>query len=162
MALVSTTVFSQNQSIEGNQLKPTQNEVHKKRFLNNQTQAQVTVEQWVKFWNNYNLDQLPNLFIQDKRLTYFSSETQGLIRSYNAIVKHHQGFGFVPKGKTQQNKLWLTDIEYQPLGDTAYQVTAIWHFKNAIKNTLQTGPVSLTLLKESNQFKIVHAHFANY
>ena len=53
---------------------------------------------WVELWAIYDLDRLPGLFLQDERLTDFSSETEGLLRGYDRIVEHHRGFGFEPGG----------------------------------------------------------------
>jgi len=32
------------------------------------------VDEWVAVWNSYDLDQVPKLFLDDERVTYFSFE----------------------------------------------------------------------------------------
>ena len=82
-----------------------------------------------------------------------------LHRTGSEVIKHHKGFGFVNGGKSQQNKLWLEDLIITSLGQSVV-VTGIWFFKKPGK--LQKGPVTIFYLKEDNQFKIAHMHFANY
>jgi hypothetical protein len=48
------------------------------------------VDDWVKFWNTYDLNQVEKLFLKDDRVTYFSSERQGVIKGYEALVRHHE------------------------------------------------------------------------
>jgi ketosteroid isomerase-like protein len=83
---------------------------------------------WVDMWNSYDLSKIENLFLKDSRLTYFSSEKEGLIKGIEAIRKHYEGFGFIKGGKTQEYKLWLEDINTEIYGDTAV-ITAIWYFQ---------------------------------
>ena len=35
------------------------------------------VDAWVEIWNTYDLNQVDKLFLQDERVTYFSSEKEG-------------------------------------------------------------------------------------
>ncbi len=57
------------------------------------------VQDWVEMWNTYDLDQVQRLFLDDQRLTYFSSEKEGIIRGMDAVLEHHRGFGFVRPSK---------------------------------------------------------------
>jgi len=119
------------------------------------------VNDWVRFWNNYDLDQLERLFLKDGRVTYFSSEKQGIIKGYEALVKHHEGFGFVKGGKIQPNKLWLEGIDVEDFGDSAI-VCAVWFFKRPNAVTPQKGPVTIVYERLPEGWRITHANFGNY
>jgi ketosteroid isomerase-like protein len=123
------------------------------------SEIKTCVDKWVKMWNTYDLLEVKRLFLNSNKLTYFSSEKQGIIKGIDEVIKHHKGFGFVNGGKSQQNKLWLEDLTITPLGKSVI-VTGIWFFKKPGK--LQKGPVTIVYLKQDNQFKIAHMHFANY
>lgn len=122
-------------------------------------EIKTCVDKWVKMWNTYDLQEVKRLFLNRNKLTYFSSEKEGIIKGIDEVIKHHKGFGFVKGGKSQRNKLWLEDLTITPLGQSVV-VTGIWFFKKPGK--LQKGPVTIVYLKEENQFKIAHMHFANY
>ena len=57
---------------------------------------------WVDMWNAYDLSQVDQLFLIDENLTYFSSETQGVLQGIDAIREHHRGFGFIEGGKIKR------------------------------------------------------------
>lgn len=117
---------------------------------------------WVTLWNSYDLDQVQELFLTDDRLTYFSSERQGAITGFAAIVHHHQGFGFVPGGKPTANRLWLEGELYQAFGDAAV-VTAIWFFRRAATGQVQKGPVTFVCVRDaSGGWRLAHLNFGNY
>lgn len=116
--------------------------------------AQELIKAWEKSWNTYDLDEVKKLFVNDSSVTYFSSERAGLIHGIDSLVRHHRGFGFVPGGKVSPNRLWLTDVRY-----LTGSVTATWHFQRP-DNPEQRGPVTF-VLRNSNGFRIVHAHFSN-
>lgn len=120
-----------------------------------------TIDEWVKFWNTYDLDQVEKLFLTDNRVTYFSSEKQGVIKGYEALVKHHEGFGFVRGGKKAANKLWLEGIDVEDFGDNAV-VCAIWFFKRPTSESPQKGPVTLVYEQTRDGWRIAHANFGNY
>jgi ketosteroid isomerase-like protein len=120
-----------------------------------------TVYEWVKFWNTYDLDQVGNLFLRDGRVTYFSSEKQGVIKGYEALVKHHEGFGFVKGGKTQPNRLWLEGMDIEDFGDSAI-VCAVWFFKRPNAENPQKGPVTIVYERTRDGWRIAHANFGNY
>jgi len=61
--------------------------------------APPVIAEWQTFWNTYDLHQMDKLFMNNDALTYFSSEKEGLIRGFDAMVEHHKGFGFVPGGE---------------------------------------------------------------
>jgi ketosteroid isomerase-like protein len=119
------------------------------------------VDDWVKFWNTYDLNQVEKLFLKDDRVTYFSSEKQGVIKGYEALVRHHEGFGFVKGGKVQPNKLWLEGMDVEDFGDSAI-VCAVWFFKRPNAESPQKGPVTIVYERTPDGMRIAHAHFGNY
>ena len=125
--------------------------------------TETIVGQWVSMWNTYDLSMVDSLFITDERLTYFSSEKEGLIRGIEAVREHHVGFGFVEGGKDQQNELWVEDLQRQSFGDVA-TVEGVWYFRNvsADSSTTQKGPVTFVYVFDEKQYRIAHVHFANY
>ena len=44
---------------------------------------------WVDMWNSYDLNQVDKLFLQDNRITYFSSEREGAFIGSEAVREHH-------------------------------------------------------------------------
>jgi hypothetical protein len=125
--------------------------------------AEAYVDRWVELWQTYDLDLVDVLFLANDRLTYFSSEREGLIRGLDAVREHHRGFGFVPGGKTPAQKLWVENVEADPFGDTVV-VTAIWYFgdpgRPAVEN--QRGPMTMVYVRDGDVFRIAHLHFAGY
>lgn len=119
------------------------------------------VEDWVKFWNTYDLNQVDRLFLKDDRVTYFSSEKQGVIKGYEALVRHHEGFGFVKGGKVQPNKLWIEGVDVEDFGDSVI-VCAVWFFKRPSAESPQKGPVTIVYEKTADGWRIAHANFGNY
>ena len=118
------------------------------------------MEAWVAMWNSYDLNLVDKLFLESSQLTYFSSEKEGVIRGIEAVREHHQGFGFVVGGKTQENKLWVEDIQTDVFGKTAV-VTGIWFFQRS-SGEIQRGPVTIVYTQVENEYRIAHMHFANY
>jgi ketosteroid isomerase-like protein len=126
--------------------------------------APPVIAEWQTFWNTYDLDQMDKLFKNNDALTYFSSEKEGLIRGFDAMLEHHKGFGFVPGGEKKPAKLWLEDIETDYVGDVAI-VTAIWFFDTVRdgKKVIMRGPVSFVCAKDSaGKFKLQHVNFSDY
>lgn len=119
------------------------------------------VDEWVKFWNTYDLTQMNRLFLTDNHATYFSSEKQGIVRGHDALTKHHEGFGFVPGGKQSGNRLWLEAAGHDDFGGSAV-VTAIWCFQRANSERVQRGPVTLVYVAAPQGWRIAHANFGNY
>jgi len=118
------------------------------------------IEAWVAVWNTYDLDALPSLFVDDERLSYFSSEKPGLIHGYPAVLAHHRGFGFLEGGKVSQNKLWLEEVASHDLGG-ATLTTAIWFFQRP-DGSGQWGPVTLVSVPGADHPRFLHLQFANY
>jgi ketosteroid isomerase-like protein len=119
------------------------------------------VDEWAAIWNSYDLSKVPELFLDDGRVTYFSSEKEGAVKGFQALMDHHRGFGFVEGGKASLNKLWLEDVDIADFGDSAV-VTAIWYFRRGGSDQVQRGPVTLVYVPVGDGFRIAHANFSNY
>ncbi|MBT8396590.1 MAG: nuclear transport factor 2 family protein [Gemmatimonadetes bacterium] len=121
------------------------------------------LDRWVDMWNSYDLDEVGELFLNDPRLTYFSSEKQGVIRGMAAVVEHHRGFGFVPGGDPKGTRLWLEDLTTDLRGDMAV-VTGLWFFAAAGDTTgePQKGPVTFVAVWDSGAWKFMHMNFSEY
>ncbi|MBN2336809.1 nuclear transport factor 2 family protein [Candidatus Bathyarchaeota archaeon] len=119
------------------------------------------VEEWVRLWNTYDLDEVRRLFLNDGRVSYFSSEKEGLIKGIDALVRHHEEFGFVHGGKETGNRLWLEGVDTEVFGDAA-AVKADWLFQRKGTEKAQRGPVTILYVKQGGIWRIAHAHFSNY
>jgi len=119
------------------------------------------VDAWVAVWNSYDLSKVRELFLDDSRVTYFSSEKRGVVRGLEALLRHHEEFGFVEGGKEQSNTLWLEDVQIDVFDDSAV-VTAIWCFRRGGSDKTQKGPVTLVYVLAGDGFRIAHANFSNY
>ncbi len=121
------------------------------------------VQRWVEMWNSYDLDEVEALFLNDSRLTYFSSEKEGVIRGMTGVLEHHRGFGFVPGGTERSSRLWLDNLATDLMGDVAV-VSGIWYFQrdeSAVEEP-QKGPVTMVALWESDEWRFVHMNFSEY
>lgn len=116
---------------------------------------------WTAMWNSYDLDQVAHLFVADSSVTYFSSETPGVIEGFDRLVAHHRAFGFVPGGKETTNRLWL-DAPTIRWRDTIATVFSLWYFQRGGSDHTQRGPVTLIIVPDGPRYRIAHAHFANY
>jgi hypothetical protein len=137
-------------------------------------------------WNSYDLDQVDALFLDDERLSYFSSEREGLIRGMASVREHHVEFGFVPGGMEQPNRLWLEEVNTDLFGETAV-VTGIWFFQSGTdggegedgmateesadgaesppqgaESPTQKGPVVFVCLNGPDGWRFVHMAFSEY
>ncbi|MHC4925492.1 MAG: YybH family protein [Planctomycetota bacterium] len=123
--------------------------------------VQRAVDEWVAMWNSYDLDEVERLFVADETVTYFSSETAGLIQGIVSLVEHHRGFGFAPGGAATASRLWLEEVEIRKDGSTAV-VLADWLFQRAgADGPPQKGPVTFVFVARGGTYRILHAHFAN-
>ena len=123
---------------------------------------QELLDSWVELWGTYDLDTVSALFLRDDALTYFSSETEGLIEGFDNIVEHHRGFGFVPGGDERDQLIWVRDVRVEEFGDTAF-IGAIWYFGDPDSPAdAQRGPMSVLAVKTGNGYRIAHMHFATY
>lgn len=123
----------------------------------------VLVADWVEMWNSYDLDQVGDLFLNDDRLTYFSSEKEGLIRGMDAVQEHHRGFGFVSGGEKRPSRLWMEEVKIDPMGDAAV-VTGIWFFQSDPESGTepQRGPVTIVCLRTDAGWRFGHMNFSSY
>jgi hypothetical protein len=114
-------------------------------------------------WNSYDLDEVRELFLDDPRLTYFSSEKEGVIRGMEALLEHHRGFGFVSGGQEGSSRLWLEDIESDLYGDLAV-ITALWLFQSDedTGGEPQKGPVTIVAVWRSGDWRFIHMNFSEY
>jgi imidazolonepropionase-like amidohydrolase len=120
------------------------------------------LQSWVSMWQSYNLDWVDDLFVQDDRLTYFSSEFEGVIEGFDAVIEHHRGFGFVPGGTEPSAELWVEKPVMKDLGETAV-VGGVWYFGNReAPEDAGRGPMTIVLIPTPEGYRIVHMHFANY
>ncbi len=125
--------------------------------------AELYVQRWVDMWNTYDLSLIEELFVTDQRVSYFSSERQGVIHGIDAVREHHRGFGFVSGGKSQGSRLWMEDIR-SDVFDGSVVVTGIWFFQRAGSepDEIQRGPVTIVYVPRGDGFRIAHMHFATY
>ena len=114
-------------------------------------------------WNSYDLDQVDSLFLNDPGLTYFSSEKEGVIRGFEAVLEHHRGFGFVPGGEERPSRLWVESSTTDLFGEAAV-VTALWFFQSDPDSTEgpQTGPVTFVCVRDGMAWRFVHMNFSEY
>jgi hypothetical protein len=122
---------------------------------------QGLVDEWVSLWNSYDLSLVQRLFLDGPRVTYYSSEKRGLIRGMDALLKHHEEFGFVEGGKDSPNSLWLEDTQTEVF-EGAVLFKADWCFRRGSSEKVQRGPVTLVYVPTSDGYRIAHAHFSNY
>ena len=125
--------------------------------------APKQVELWISMWNSYNLSMVDDLFLKDERLTYFSSEKEGLIQGLPAVREHHRGFGFIDGGKVQDNKLWVEDLQSSVYSSAAV-VTGIWLFRRGPDGSkdISRGPVTFIYVLEEEEYRLAHLHFSEY
>lgn len=128
-----------------------------------ESEIKQLIDAWVSMWNSYDLALVEKLFLVDSRVSYFSSEKEGLIRGIDAVRKHHAGFGFVDGGKKQENKLWVEDIHVQVFG-SATIVAGIWYFQKESNESaqIQKGPFTFVCVKELNEWRLAHLNFSEY
>jgi hypothetical protein len=129
-------------------------------------------------WNTYDLDRVSELFLTDERPTYFSSEREGVIRGFEALMDHHRGFGFLSGGVDQGNRLWIEGLQAQGFDDVAV-LTGIWFFQRGPESTTgpddaqetseaesgpqpQRGPVTFVCVHENGVWRFAHMNFGEY
>jgi hypothetical protein len=100
-------------------------------------------------------------FFSRARETYYSSEKRGLIRGMDALLKHHEEFGFVEGGKDSPNSLWLEDAQMEVF-EGGVLVKAYWCFRRGDSENVQRGPVTLVYVPTLDDYRIAHTHFSNY
>jgi hypothetical protein len=124
--------------------------------------ADAEVAAWVHLWNSYDLSLLDDLFLTDDRVTYLSSEREGLIKGGDALRAHHEGFGFVPGGHEPEQALWVDDLQSTTFGPTSV-VTGVWYFGDeTAPEAAQRGPMTIVYTWTDDGYRIAHMHFASY
>jgi hypothetical protein len=134
------------------------------------------VQDWVEMWNSYDLNAVASLFLDDDRLTYFSSEREGVIRGFESVMEHHRGFGFRPGGADGGSRLWVEELRADLFGETSV-ITGIWYFQRAealpddgslpvggseTRSPPQKGPVTFVCVHEDGAWRFVHMSFGEY
>jgi ketosteroid isomerase-like protein len=121
------------------------------------------VAAWIELWNTYDLSRVDELFLDDPRASYLSSEREGLIRGLADIRDHHVGFGFTEGGRDPDQELWVEDVATSVYGSVAV-LTARWFFgdRRADRDSLGQGPMTVVYVHDGDRHKIAHMHFANY
>ena len=86
----------------------------------------------------------------------------GGFEGLDAVMAHHREFGFVPRGKAADARLWLQDLDVREEGRTAY-ATGTWCFDRdvASRTAAQRGPVTFVLRRSEGGWRVAHAHFSN-
>jgi hypothetical protein len=125
--------------------------------------ADAHIAAWVDLWSTRDLSRLDELFLSDSRVTYYSSELEGLIQGPAAVREHHEGFGFVEGGVEAEQELWVEDIHSSVYGTVAV-VTAVWLFgdRAAPMDSISRGPMTVVYTLDDDRYRIAHMHFANY
>ncbi len=118
---------------------------------------------WVNLWNTYDLSLVDDLFLTDSTVTYFSSEREGLITGIDAVLLHHEGFGFVPCGKVAEQELWIHDVHTAAHGPTAI-VTGVWYFgqRDSPPDEVQRGPFTFVYVLMGAEYRLAHLNFGTY
>jgi hypothetical protein len=120
------------------------------------------LDAWVELWGSYDLAPVYDLFVADDRLTYFSSEYEGMRRGFSTIVEHHRSLDFVEDGGPREGVIWVDDVEMVDFGSTVL-IGAIWYFGNPqTPDAAQRGPMTMLAVAEDGGYRIGHMHFATY
>lgn len=121
---------------------------------------QQLLDRWVAMWNTYDLAEVDHLFLDDARLTYFSSERQGALRGLEAIRKYYRDFGFTTGGKPVRYILGLENLQIDRFGELAI-ATGLWCYRRE-ETPVQRGPATFVMIAGEEGCKLVHLHFATY
>lgn len=118
---------------------------------------------WVNLWNTYDLSLVDDLFLTDSTVTYFSSEREGLITGIEAVLTHHEGFGFVHGGKEAEQELWVDDVHTATHGPTSI-VTGVWFFgqRDDAPDEVQRGPFTFVYVLMGAEYRLAHLNFGTY
>lgn len=125
--------------------------------------ADAHIAAWIDLWSTRDLNRVDELFLSDSRVTYYSSELEGLIKGPAAVREHHEGFGFVEGGVEAEQELWVEDLHSSVYGTVAV-VTAVWLFgdRAAPRESVSRGPMTVVYTLVDDRYRIAHMHFANY
>ena len=120
------------------------------------------LDAWVELWGSYDLAPVYDLFVTDDRLTYFSSEYEGIRRGFDTIVEHHRSLDFVEDGGPRERVIWVDEVEIVDFGSSVL-IGAIWYFGDPQDpDSAQKGPMTMLAVAENGGYRIGHMHFATY
>lgn len=124
--------------------------------------AQQALDAWLALWRRYDLDQLGDVFLQDRALTYFASDAEGVIEGWEAVRAYHEERGFVNGGFSITDELWLQDALITDFDETAV-VSAVWNFgKRLLPAEAGRGPFTMVLVRTPAGYRVSHVNMANY
>jgi imidazolonepropionase-like amidohydrolase len=124
--------------------------------------AQQALEYWLALWRRYDLNQVGDVFLQDRSLTYFSNDSQGVKEGFDAVLAHHEELGFVRGGFQPENELWLENIVIADFDGSAV-ISAIWHFGHRVALAdAALGPLTIVVVRTSTGYRISHVNMGNY
>lgn len=123
---------------------------------------QQALEAWLGLWRRFDLDGLGAVFLQDPALTYFASDSDGLIEGYDAVRAYHEEAGFVSGGFQPEQELWVEDVVIADFDDNAV-ISGVWHFGNRVSRTdAAQGPMTMVVEQTGSGYRIAHLHMGNY
>ncbi|MDX1493075.1 MAG: amidohydrolase family protein [Longimicrobiales bacterium] len=123
---------------------------------------QEALEHWLGLWRRYDLDALDDVYLVDAAMTYFPSDSVGLVEGFDAVVEYHRGEGFIPGGFRPDQELWLEDAVITDFDQSAV-ISAVWHFGNRVsREDVARGPLTLVVVRTNSGYRISHVNMANY
>ena len=124
--------------------------------------ARQTLEFWLALWHRYDLVRLGDVFLRDPSLTYFPSDTEGVLEGFDAVQDYHVAQGFVAGGFQPKEELWVEDTVISDFGD-ATVISAVWRFGNRVAPAdAARGPLSMVIVRTAAGYRISHLNMANY
>ena len=92
----------------------------------------------------------------DPVVTFFASDSNELIEGFEGVLAWHEAQGFVAGGFQPDDELWLEDTLVADFEDSAV-VSATWRFGSRIlTEEAIRGPLTMTIVRTSTGFRIVH------
>ncbi|MBT8488918.1 MAG: amidohydrolase family protein [Gemmatimonadetes bacterium] len=123
---------------------------------------QEALQYWLGLWRRYDTDDLADVFLVDPAMTYFPSDSVGLVEGFEALVEYHRTQGFVSGGLRPDQELWLEDTVITDFDESAV-VSAVWHYGNRVSRAgVARGPLTLVVTRTSNGYRISHVNMGNY
>lgn len=122
--------------------------------------AQQALEVWLALWRRYDLDEVRDVFLEDPAVTYYASDSRGMLEGIDAVVAYHEEQGFVAGGFNPDNELWLEDALIADYDESAV-VTAQWRFGNRVaRDEAAGGPLTMVIVRTGSGFRIAHLSMA--
>lgn len=123
---------------------------------------QEALEYWLALWRRYDTEALDGVFLVDPAMTYFPSDSVGLVEGFEAVVEYHRTQGFVVGGFRPDQELWLEDTVITDFDESAV-VSAVWHFGNRVsREGVARGPLTLVVVRTNSGYRISHVNMGNY